>query len=63
MLVAMVDLAGVAAAASLARAGEVLQGTVELSLSFLRPAVGAGTVLDRRTLRRRPRTRCDPWPS
>jgi acyl-coenzyme A thioesterase PaaI-like protein len=42
MLCGMVDIACVAAVSTVVRKGEVRAGTIELNLSFLRPAVGVG---------------------
>ena len=46
MLVGMVDLACVMSISTVIQLGENVNGTVELSLSFIRPAVGAGTYID-----------------
>ena len=46
MLVGMVDLACVMSISTVIQLGENMNGTVELSLSFIRPAVGAGTYID-----------------
>ena len=45
-MVGMVDIACVNSVFTEVRKGEVMNGTVELSLSFIRPAIGAGNTVD-----------------
>lgn len=57
VLAALVELAAHAAVASLLEPGEVIERTVEVSVTFLRPSLGEPTIAEARVLRRRGRLR------